>query len=80
MNPDRKSPFDRMKKDGIIYKQASENIAAGQTSAIFAHESWMNSAGHRKNILGDYSRLGVGMSFGGTYSTYYTQNFYQPKS
>jgi uncharacterized protein YkwD len=69
-------PFDRMKKENINYKSAGENIAAGQTSAIFAHEAWMNSEGHRKNILNNYEKLGVGVEFGGNYKIYYTQNFY----
>jgi uncharacterized protein YkwD len=69
-------PFDRMKTENIDYKSAGENIAAGQTSAIFAHEAWMNSEGHRKNILNNYEKLGVGVEFGGNYKIYYTQNFY----
>ncbi|WP_058485677.1 CAP-associated domain-containing protein [Defluviitalea phaphyphila] len=77
-NLDGESPFDRMKDQGIIYMMAGENIAAGQTSAIYAHEGWMNSEGHRKNILGDFERLGTGVAFGGEYKIYYTQNFYTP--
>lgn len=72
------SPFDRMKQNGIKYRTAAENIAAGQSSAIFAHHGWMNSEGHRKNMLGDTQRLGVGVSFGGKMHIYYTQNFYTP--
>lgn len=75
-NKNNKTPFDRMKDENIIYKGAGENIAAGQTNAIFAHEAWMNSKGHRKNILGDYMYIGVGVAFGGHYTIYYTQNFY----
>lgn len=74
-NPDGKSPFDRLKADGIVYQKAGENIAAGQSSAIFVHENWMNSKGHRSNILGDFSHLGVGVYFGGNSNVYYTQNF-----
>ena len=74
---ENKSPFDRMKAEGIVYMSAGENIAAGQTSAIYAHEAWMNSEGHRKNILGDYNNIGVGVAFGGNYKIYYTQNFYR---
>lgn len=76
INKKNETPFDRMKKQNIIYSLAGENIAAGQISAIYAHEAWMNSLGHRKNILGDYENLGVGVSFGGHYNIYYTQNFY----
>lgn len=72
-----KTPFDRMKDENITYKAAGENIAAGQTSAIYAHEALMNSMGHRKNILGDYIYIGVGVEFGGYYKIYYTQNFYK---
>ena len=71
-----KSPFNRMEEEGINYKNAGENIAAGQSSAIYAHHAWMNSLGHRKNILGDYKYIGVGVIFGGYYNIYYTQNFY----
>ncbi|WP_164821318.1 CAP-associated domain-containing protein [Paenibacillus koleovorans] len=74
------SPFDRMRADGILYSRAAENIAAGQTSAIFAHSGWMNSdEGHREAILGDTVRLGVGVYFGGSMKIYYTQNFYTPR-
>ena len=76
INKENKSPFDRMKSEGIKYKNAGENIAAGQNSAIYAHHAWMNSLGHRKNILGDYKYIGVGVIFGGYYNIYYTQNFY----
>ena len=76
IDKNNKTPFDRMKKEGIIYTGAGENIAAGQVSAIYAHEAWMDSEGHRKNILGDYKYIGVGVIFGGHYSIYYTQNFY----
>lgn len=77
VNKNNESPFDRMKKQGIFYMGAGENIAAGQTSAVYAHEAWMNSQGHRKNILGDYKYIGVGVVFGGNYTIYYTQNFYK---
>lgn len=72
------SPFDRMKKEGITYTAAAENIAAGTANAIQAHEGWMNSAGHRSNILGEYKTLGVGVAYNSDskYKYYYTQNFY----
>jgi uncharacterized protein YkwD len=74
-----KSPFDRMADDGIKFRAASENIAYGQMDSIYVHEAWMNSLGHRKNIIGDYKRLGVGVAFSKVdNSPYYTQNFYTP--
>lgn len=78
VNPDGKDPFDRMEAEGISFATAMENIAAGQTSAIYAHEVWMNSEGHRRNILGDVERIGVGVHMGGRMSVYYAQNFYTP--
>lgn len=72
------SPFDRMKADQIRYSLAAENIAAGQRNAIYAVMGWMNSAGHRKNLLGNAERLGVGVAAGGEMGLYYTQNFYTP--
>lgn len=64
-------PFDRLKKAGLSYQLAGENIAAGFPDAIEAFESWMNSPGHRKNILEkDFRQLGVGVLV-----EYYTQNF-----
>lgn len=68
------SPFDRLKQAKITYSVAGENIAAGYPDAIEAHESWMNSPGHRKNILEkDFTQLGVGVI-----TDYYTQTFLTP--
>jgi len=55
---------------------AGENIAAGYPDAIEAHESWMNSPGHRKNVLEkDFTQLGVGVI-----ADYYTQAFLTPRN
>lgn len=77
-NPDGESPFDRMREAGISYRAAAENIAAGQPDAASVLDSWMNSPGHKQNILGNYRYLGVGVAFGGDHRVYYTQNFYSP--
>lgn len=71
-----KSPFDRMEEDHITFQAAGENLAAGQTSSIFAHEGLMNSLGHRENILHkDFQSLGVGVDFDADSKPYYTENF-----
>ena len=44
------SPFDRLRKAGIKYTRAAENIAQGQRSATHVMSSWLSSAGHRRNI------------------------------
>ncbi|MEK4129895.1 CAP domain-containing protein [Solibacillus sp. FSL W8-0474] len=55
------SPFDRMKALKISYKAAGENIAKGQKSPEQVVEAWMNSAGHRANILDkNFTHIGVG--------------------
>lgn len=74
-NPEGQSPFDRMKADGVKYSWAAENIAHGYIDAMDVHNGWLNSAGHRKNMLnGNLQRLGVGI-----FGSYYTQNFYTPR-
>ncbi len=76
-NPDGLSAFDRIKNAGIKYSYAAENIAAGQSTPQEVVTGWMNSAGHRANILNpNLKKLGVGLykSTGG-YKYYWTQNF-----
>ncbi|OKK06755.1 SCP-like extracellular [Streptomyces sp. CB03234] len=73
-DPDGASPWDRAAKAGVE-GLAAENIARGQADAEAVMESWMNSDGHRANILNcDYTRIGVGVHFaeGGPW---WTQNF-----
>lgn len=72
------SPFDRMEDAGISFETAGENIAMGQMDGIFAHESWMNSPGHRANILGFFEYLGVGVDADKKSNISYTQNFFTP--
>ncbi len=75
-SPTYGSPFDMMAKFGIKYKTAGENIAKGQRTPESVMQAWMNSEGHRKNIMNPaYTQLGVGYvtSSGGT--TYWTQQF-----
>ncbi|OAH53565.1 hypothetical protein AWH48_09780 [Domibacillus aminovorans] len=60
-SPTYGSPFDMMKQFGITYKSAGENIAKGQQTPEEVMNAWMNSDGHRKNILSaDYTHIGVG--------------------
>lgn len=54
------SPFDLMKKYNVDYMTAGENIAKGQDTPEFVMKSWMNSSGHRKNILNPrFKEMGV---------------------
>ena len=75
-SPNYGSPFEMMRHFGIQYRSAGENIAAGQKTAAEVMNSWMNSSGHRANILNsDYEQLGVGSVEGGSYGTYWVQMF-----
>lgn len=60
-SPTYGSPFDMMKSFGITYKTAGENIA-GNSSLSGAVDAWMNSTGHRENILNNaYNYTGIGI-------------------
>lgn len=74
-SPTYGSPFTMMKNYGIAYKSAGENIAQGQTTAAQVVNAWMNSAGHKANILNqNYTHIGVGFVADGNY---WTQMFIQ---
>ena len=63
VNPDGLDPFDRAERAGLSAR--AENIASGQQDAATVMDAWMNSAGHRANILNcRLTRLGVGMADG----------------
>lgn len=67
------SPFDRMKALGISYRSAAENIAMGQTSPEEVVKAWMESPGHRQNILTPgFTHIGIGYDPNGHY---WTQQF-----
>ncbi|WP_442853211.1 CAP domain-containing protein [Bacillus sp. EB01] len=60
-SPTYGSPFDMMRDFGVSYRTAGENIAVGQRSAQEVVQAWMNSEGHRRNILNrEFTHIGVG--------------------
>ncbi len=64
------SPFDMIKNFGISYRSAGENIARGQKTPQAVVDAWMNSSGHRANILNSsYTKIGVGYVPEGNYWT-----------
>lgn len=72
-SPTYGSPFDMMKQFGISYKAAGENIAKGQRTPQEVVNAWMNSSGHRQNILSsNFTHIGVGYVAEGNY---WTQQF-----
>ncbi|MEG1878699.1 MAG: S-layer homology domain-containing protein [Pseudoflavonifractor sp.] len=63
--PDGTKPFTVFNTVGIQYQLAAENIAEGQSTPVAVVTDWMNSPGHRANILTEGLRyMGTGMSFG----------------
>lgn len=69
-SPTYGSPFDMMKQFGIRYTAAGENIAMGQRTPEQVVNAWMNSTGHRQNILStQYTHIGVGYVALGNYWT-----------
>jgi uncharacterized YkwD family protein len=74
-SPTYGSPFDMLKANNVSYMYAGENIAMNQ-SADAAFKAWMNSEGHKKNILNpNFTELGVGIIPKGNGSYIYTQIF-----
>lgn len=64
------SPFQMMKSFGITYRSAGENIARGQATPKAVVNAWMNSSGHRANILNaSFTEIGVGYVANGKYWT-----------
>ena len=76
--PDGRSCFTALNEAGISDVTAGENIAAGYRTPEEVMDGWMNSPGHRANILdSDYTEMGIGYYYNpsGTYGTYWVQMF-----
>ena len=74
---DGRTPEERMRSQGIGYR--SENIIAGYYTGFDAYNGWVNSSGHRNNILNNsvvYLGVGGGYQSGSDYRVYFTQDFY----
>lgn len=75
-SPTYGSPFKMMESEGIRFTAAGENIAMGQPTAEQVMSAWMNSPGHRNNILSPaYTDLGVGVAKDKNGNLYWTQLF-----
>jgi uncharacterized protein YkwD len=75
---------ERSTAAGYDWRGIGENIAFGQLSVKEVMDTWMNSPGHRRNLLDPkFTDLGVGLAFGkgqdGSYQIYWVQNFGTPK-
>lgn len=78
-SPTYGSPFNMMEQFGIKFSAAGENIAMGQRTPAEVVNAWMNSPGHRANILNpSYTQLGVGLAKDSKGTCYWTQMFIKP--
>ncbi len=69
-SPTYGSPYQMMRSFGISFRSAGENIAYGQRTPAAVVNAWMNSSGHRANILSSsYTQIGVGYHEAGNYWT-----------
>jgi hypothetical protein len=72
----RRSLGSRVEQKGYNgWRGVAENVAYGQDSEEEVMEQWMNSPGHRHNILGDYTHLGSAVALTRDGVAYYTQDF-----
>lgn len=78
-SPTYGSPFDMIESFGIKMASGGENIAMGQRTPQEVVAAWMNSPGHRGNILSTaYTQIGVGVAKSKSGSYYWTQMFIRP--
>ena len=69
-SPTYGTPFQMMKAFGLSFRTAGENIARGHATPQAVVNGWMNSSGHRANILNaSYTQIGVGYVAQGNYWT-----------
>ena len=75
---DGSSPFDRMTREGYGFRSAAENVAYGFDDVDSVMAGWMRSPGHRRNILGKFSEIGVGRATARDGASYWCVTFGTP--
>ncbi len=79
-SPDGRSVADRVQAAGYAYAVVAENLAAGQRAAPEVVQGWLDSPGHRRNLLSpDVTQIGVAHAEGGEHGTLWTQVFGRPR-
>ncbi len=78
-SPTYGSPFVMMESFGLRFSAAGENIAKGQRTPQEVMNAWMNSEGHKRNIISpSYTQIGVGLAKDKNGVCYWTQQFMKP--
>ncbi len=75
---DGSQPWDRMTREGYIWRNAGENIAAGYATTRAVVDGWLRSPGHCANIMNpNFKEVGVGYAYGAStpYKHYWVNNF-----
>lgn len=75
---DGSQPWDRMTREGYVWRAAGENIAAGYTTTRAVVDGWLKSPGHCANIMSaSFKNVGVGYAYGAssTYKYYWVTDF-----
>ncbi|MGB0114823.1 MAG: CAP domain-containing protein [Ilumatobacteraceae bacterium] len=75
---DGSSMSERIERAGFAFRRAAENVAYGYRTPAAVVQAWMNSDGHRRNILSANTHIGVGVAVGANGLIYWTQNFGTP--
>jgi uncharacterized protein YkwD len=75
---DGSSPFERMKRHGYNFVAAAENVAYGFDDVDSVMTGWIKSPGHRRNILGNFSEIGVGRAIARDGASYWCVTFGTP--
>lgn len=77
--PEGVTPWTRITNAGYRFSSAAENIASGQATPAAVMTAWMNSQGHRENILNcNLRNIGVGLAYNTKHTPYWTQDFGTP--
>ena len=75
-SPTYGTPFQMIRNFGLSFRSAGENIAKGYATPQAVVNGWMNSSGHRANILGSqYTSMGVGYAVSASGKPYWVQVF-----
>jgi uncharacterized protein YkwD len=78
VDPDGNGPAERLAEQEVLFLYAGENIARGQRSPMEVVQAWMDSPGHRENLLSPvWTHVGIGVHTGPDRGPWWTQEFYR---
>lgn len=75
---DGSTPADRVRRAGYKFQSTAENVAKGYESTAELMTGWMNSPGHRANVLGDFAQIGLARAIAPDGTPFWAAEFGQP--